>query len=131
MTTTEADALGPLPEPEGWRITDGEGGYHYTDESPDEFQRAWAGRYQRQHEPLFTADQMRAYALQERAAERERCAQYCHEQRMVLRAALTHEDYDTWHEGIADGWGGAAAAIRAGRHNAATSAPPPAPPALP
>jgi hypothetical protein len=52
-----------LPEPEGWRITDGEGGYNYSDESPAEFNRAWAGRYGRVHEPLFTADQMRAYAL--------------------------------------------------------------------
>lgn len=51
-----------LPEPEGWRITDGEGGYFYSDESPDEFNRAWAGRYNRTHEPLFTAEQMHAYA---------------------------------------------------------------------
>lgn len=58
----------PLPEPEGWRIFDGEGGYNYSDESPDEFRRAWAGRYQRKHEPLFTAEQMHTYARTHAAA---------------------------------------------------------------
>lgn len=60
--STDNEALPPLPEPAGWRIFDGEGGYSYSDEEPDEFRRAWAARYNRKHEPLFTADQMRDYA---------------------------------------------------------------------
>ena len=48
------------------------------------------------------------------AAERERCAQYCHDQRMALRAVLTDDDNGTWHDGVADGWGLAAVALRKG-----------------
>ena len=48
------------------------------------------------------------------AAGRESCAQYCHDQRMALRAVLTDEDNGTWHDGVADGWGLAAVALRKG-----------------
>lgn len=67
--------LPPLPEPDGWRITDGEGGYDYSDESPDKFARAWAGRYQRQYHALFTADTTREYARAAVLADRERRVQ--------------------------------------------------------
>jgi hypothetical protein len=86
MNTDKHVALPPLPEPEGWRITDGEGGFNYSDESPAEFNRAWAGRYGRAHEPLFTDKQMRAYAALVRADALEDAASWIEEQRAEIPA---------------------------------------------
>jgi hypothetical protein len=51
-----AEALTP-GEPVAWRMFDGEGGYDYRDELPDEKSRAWSARYGRKWEPLYTAPQ--------------------------------------------------------------------------
>lgn len=49
---TCADALekGPV----AWRITDGEGGYYYRDDPPEDWQVAWIARWGRKHDPLYT-----------------------------------------------------------------------------
>ena len=41
-------------EPVAWRITDGEGGYDYRDDAPEDWQVAWVARWGRKHEPLYT-----------------------------------------------------------------------------
>lgn len=41
-------------EPVAWRITDGEGGYDYRDDPPEDWQVAWVARWGRKHEPLYT-----------------------------------------------------------------------------
>ena len=71
------DALPPLPEPEAWRIFDGEGGYGYRDDEPPPVVVAWAARYGRKHETLFTADALRAYALAARRAALEDASKLC------------------------------------------------------
>lgn len=40
-------------EPVAWRSTDGEGGWHYRDDPPEEWQVNWLARYGRKHEPLY------------------------------------------------------------------------------
>lgn len=64
-----------LPEPEAFRITDGEGGYNYRDELPQQWSLNWSARYGRKYEPLFTADQLRDYGDRRAAAERLACAE--------------------------------------------------------
>ena len=65
MTTQMRDADMPLlyehpqppstqAEPVAWRITDGEGGYDYRDDPPEDWQVAWVARWGRKHEPLYT-----------------------------------------------------------------------------
>ncbi len=56
----------------------------------------------------FTADQMHAYAMQERAAERERCAKVC--ERVDLSQITSRPD---WCTAISDLCCALAAAIRA------------------
>jgi hypothetical protein len=41
--------------PVAWRIFDGEGAYQYYDGEPTDFNKEWAARYGREHEPLYTA----------------------------------------------------------------------------
>ena len=49
-----ADTLAaPQPEPDAWRIFDGEGGYDYKDEAPEPLDVEWAARYKRKYEPLY------------------------------------------------------------------------------
>jgi len=43
----------PQPEPDAWRIFDGEGGYDYKDEAPEPLDVEWAARYKRKYEPLY------------------------------------------------------------------------------
>jgi hypothetical protein len=73
----------------------------------------------RNETPLVTFAKAQAMV----AAETQRCAQYCHDQRMALRAVLTDEDNGTWHDGVADGWGLAAVALRKGPNAKAQAAP--------
>jgi hypothetical protein len=53
-------------EPTAWRITDGEGGYNYYDEQPDPngFSVNWSARYGRKYEPIYTAADLRKYAIE-------------------------------------------------------------------
>ena len=66
--------LPPLPEPDAWRITDGEGSYNYSDDEPELFNVDWAARYGRKYETLFTAAHLHAYALAARRAALEEAA---------------------------------------------------------
>lgn len=45
-------------EPVAWRITDGEGGYNYSEDEPAQFSKDWSARYGRKHEPLYDAPQV-------------------------------------------------------------------------
>jgi hypothetical protein len=42
-------------EPVAWRITDGEGGYNYSEDGPELFNVDWSARYGRKYEPLYAA----------------------------------------------------------------------------
>lgn len=80
-----SEQLGPLPRPEwvagahtqAWRL---------------ETVLSWPTENARRYTaPLFTVDQMLAYAAQERAAERERCAKLCDTTVKALQASGYHQ----------------------------------------
>ena len=56
-------------EPVAWRITDGEGGYDYRDDPPEDWQVAWVARWGRKHEPLYTQPHPQPPSAQADAAE--------------------------------------------------------------
>jgi hypothetical protein len=65
-----AKCLGDV-EPVAWRITDGEGGYTYHENEPDQLNKDWTAKYGRKFEPMLTTDQaaaMVASAIAERDA---------------------------------------------------------------
>lgn len=77
------DLLGPLPEPAAWNVywrgdNDGPSWDQWHDES-DPLPAAWESAPPDEVTPYYTAEQMRAYAAQELAAERERCAKLVEE----------------------------------------------------
>lgn len=53
-TNTHPQPPSAQAEPVAWRITDGEGGYDYRDDPPEDWQVAWVARWGRKHEPLYT-----------------------------------------------------------------------------
>ena len=60
-------------EPVAWRITDGEGGYDYRDDPPEDWQVAWVARWGRKHEPLYTQPHPQPPSAQARAVTQCRC----------------------------------------------------------
>lgn len=61
-------------EPVAWRITDGEGGYDYRDDPPEDWQVAWVARWGRKHEPLYTQPHPQPPSAQADAVEALRMA---------------------------------------------------------
>ncbi len=84
LVMNEAPALPELPEPVNPVRHDDEisGEYRITPDYTD----------------LYAADQLRSYALQERAAERERCAKVCEENAVAIgifcAAAIRKGDHE-------------------------------------
>jgi hypothetical protein len=94
MTTPD---LGPLPDT-SWTLAVEGDGY-----SPDRLL----------YEAAYDADQMRAYALQEVAKERERCAKLCDDlEARVWRTYKNGGAANQHTEGRSDGAGECAALIR-------------------
>ena len=71
---SDTEQLGPLPEHPAFYMYQFQSHYGPVWRSDAD---AWNGQRPSASECLYTADQMRAYALQERAKERERCARLC------------------------------------------------------
>jgi hypothetical protein len=80
--TMTAPDLGPLPEPEqeSTYYCNKCGYYGSVGESHATPSGVFCDYNAVRYGPYYTADQMRAYALQERAKERERCAKLCEQE---------------------------------------------------
>lgn len=77
-----SEGLGPLPKPDGWIYDGHPDGLQFKRQAPTGIEALV-----RSSAPMFTAHQMRAYAAQEVAAERERCARHIRGMRRRLPGA--------------------------------------------
>lgn len=73
-----ADTLPPLPEPAAWhcywRGDNDSTSWDQWHDASDPMPEKWDSEAPDEVTPYYTADQMRAYAAEQVAAERERCA---------------------------------------------------------